>query len=142
MTESHSRPRAKPVVPARSPRVPASGNVAAHEVELVEGAPLAGRGFDADDDALADAARSETDGEVRQELALELLYRGSPRAYDTLMFLLMDDDPEVRIVAAEGLEDLADPEALPTLRQVLSLETDELVRQALSTSIEALGGGA
>lgn len=87
---------------------------------------------------LAELARSTDDGWVKQEIVQELKFRGAAEALPTFVLFLRDSEPDVRIVAAEGLEDLRDQSAIAPLTKALEDEADEEVATVLREVLESL----
>ncbi len=84
---------------------------------------------------LASVARDESDPELKGYAVEELVDREAPQALDALLHVLNDPDIDLREQAAEGLESLEDPRAIPGLRARLELEEDEWVRDALLSAL-------
>lgn len=101
-------------------------------------APPDGVGFAADEHRLVELARTSDDPAVRQEAALELRYRGSHDAEATLVALLGDGDPEVRMAAVEALEDMRARAATAAVEAAMADEDDDDVRAAMRAAIETL----
>ena len=95
--------------------------------------------WDVDDESanemLASVARDESDPELKGYAVEELVDREAPQALDALLHVLNDTDIDLREQAAEGLEALEDPRAIPGLRARLELEEDEWVRDALLSAL-------
>ncbi len=87
---------------------------------------------------LASVARNESDPELKGYAVEELVDREAPQALDALLHVLNDADIDLREQAAEGLESLEDPRAIPSLRARLELEEDEWVRDALLSALSSV----
>ena len=93
---------------------------------------------DSANQALADAARKEQDAELKSYIMEELVDREAPQALETAFLLLKDPDVDLREEAAEALETLDDPLAVPQLLDALKSEEDENVRDAIVSALETL----
>ena len=88
--------------------------------------------------ALAEHLRVERDSMIKVDMVDELVDREAPETLDALLFLLGDPDAEVRERAADGLDELADPRAIPGLHNALQGESDEYVRDAILFALATL----
>jgi hypothetical protein len=88
--------------------------------------------------ALADHLRVERDSMIKVDMVDELVDRESPQTLDALLYLLGDPDSEVRERAADGLDELGDPRAIPGLHDALRGEPDEYVRDAILFALATL----
>jgi hypothetical protein len=89
-------------------------------------------------EALSEFVRTESDSMLKIDMVDELIDREAPQALDTLLYILADTDPEVRERAADGLDELGDPRAVPALHDALQAEQDEFVRDAILFALSSL----
>ena len=88
--------------------------------------------------ALAEHLRVERDSMIKVDMVDELVDREAPETLEALLFLLGDPDAEVRERAADGLDELGDPRAIPGLHDALQGESDEYVRDAILFALATL----
>jgi len=87
---------------------------------------------------------AQSSGDARADLttrslaALSLGRLGSPAAIDTVVTLLDDPTPPVRLAAAMALENHPDPKAADALRR-LTGDDDPAVREQATKALDALG---
>lgn len=94
--------------------------------------------LDAPVNTLVQAALRADDPSVREYLAHALRFRTGEDATDGIVALLGDNAPEVRLAAAESLEERADRRSLFSLAALVDDEEDAAVEGALRRAIQKM----